>query len=174
MIALVNVDLNWAIGHNGDMQVYLKPDLKRFKEMTMGKAIIYGRKTLLTFPKQKPLVGRYNIILSRSKDEFPDSTAGEKPIVCSSIEEVIRLKNKLIEEKIFSEEEFVVCGGESVYKQLLEYIDKAYVTKMNTAFEADAYFCNLDLLDDWKIVNTSEKMFDQNIEYQYVDYERIK
>lgn len=64
MKAIVAVDRNWGIGYNGDLLFHISADLKRFKELTIGHTLIYGRKTLETFPRKRPLDGRRNIILS--------------------------------------------------------------------------------------------------------------
>ena len=57
MNVIVVVDRNWAIGRGGDQLVYLSADLKRFKALTMGHAVVLGRKTLATFPGGRPLPG---------------------------------------------------------------------------------------------------------------------
>lgn len=65
MNIIAAVDTNWAIGNRGGLLVSIPRDQKMFREMTMGKVIVYGRKTLNTFPQEQPLTGRTNIILSR-------------------------------------------------------------------------------------------------------------
>ena len=64
MNLIVAVDENWAIGKGGDQLVYIKADLKRFRELTTGHGVILGRKTLATFPGGRPLKNRRNLILS--------------------------------------------------------------------------------------------------------------
>ena len=71
MNAIVAVDKNWGIGKDGDQLVYIRADLKRFKELTTGHPVIYGRKTLATFPKGSPLKGRRNLLLSKTADGIP-------------------------------------------------------------------------------------------------------
>ena len=67
--AIVAVDENWAIGNKGELLVSLPEDQKQnFKVKTLGHPVVYGRKTLETFPKKMLLPGRENIILSRNKD----------------------------------------------------------------------------------------------------------
>ena len=65
MKAIVAVDENWAIGNKGQLLFRISADLKRFKELTMGRPVVLGRKTLATFPGGRPLPGRRNLILSR-------------------------------------------------------------------------------------------------------------
>lgn len=67
MKAIVAVDNNYGIGNDGELLEWIPTDLKRFKELTLNKVIIYGRKTLYTFPNKQPLKNRINIILSSMK-----------------------------------------------------------------------------------------------------------
>ncbi|MEI3101807.1 MAG: dihydrofolate reductase [Oscillospiraceae bacterium] len=70
MEAIVAVYSDWGIGSGGTQPVVLKADRARFKELTMGAAVIVGRKTLEDFPGGKPLKGRHNIVVSRQKLEI--------------------------------------------------------------------------------------------------------
>jgi dihydrofolate reductase len=64
MNEIVVVDENWAIGRDGDLLVHLPGDLKYYKEKTIGRHIVLGRKTLESFPGGRPLPGRENIVLT--------------------------------------------------------------------------------------------------------------
>ena len=72
MDLIVAVDQNWAIGKDGEQLLYLSQDLKRFKALTLGHAVILGRRTLSTFPGGRPLKGRRNLILSRNASFAPE------------------------------------------------------------------------------------------------------
>ena len=72
MDLIVAVDQNWAIGKDGEQLLYLSQDLKRFKALTLGHAVILGRRTLSTFPGGRPLKGRRNLILSTTPDFAPE------------------------------------------------------------------------------------------------------
>ena len=63
--AVVAVDRNWAIGKGNALLCHLPGDLKYFKELTIGKKILVGRKTLDSFPGGRPLPGRENIVVTR-------------------------------------------------------------------------------------------------------------
>ncbi len=82
MKAIVCVDNNWAIGNQNNLLFNIKEDMARFKDVTMGKTIVYGRKTLESFPGMKPLPGRKNIVMTRdfnhleSKSLFAAKYAG--------------------------------------------------------------------------------------------------
>ena len=71
MDLIVAVDQNWAIGKDGEQLLYLSQDLKRFKALTLGHAVILGRRTLSTFPGGRPLKGRRNLILSTTPGFAP-------------------------------------------------------------------------------------------------------
>ena len=66
--AIVAVDKDWGIGYQGQLLEYLPPDMKYFKELTMGNIVIMGRKTWDSLPV-KPLVNRHNVIISKSIPE---------------------------------------------------------------------------------------------------------
>lgn len=161
MNLIVAVDGNWAIGNNGDLLCKNPIDMKFFKETTTGKVVIMGRKTLESFPKQKPLPNRTNIVLSRNNEI-------DGCIVVNSIDEL------LIKVKNYDDDDLFVIGGGQIYKELLPYCKKAYVTKMKNIFKADTYFPNLDELDDWEMVDKSEDFKYENIEFNFFIYENKK
>ena len=66
MNCIVAVDANWGIGKNNDLLISIPEDMKYFRKVTAGKTLIYGRKTLESFPGQKPLPKRRNIVITRN------------------------------------------------------------------------------------------------------------
>ncbi len=104
MQLIVAVDQNWAIGREGDQLVYIPADLKRFKTLTTGHAVILGRRTLATFPGGRVLPARRNLVLSRNTDFHPEGA------------EVFLTLESLLEAAPASA--FVIGGG-SVYRALL-------------------------------------------------------
>lgn len=76
MDCIVNVTQNWGIGKDGDLLVSIPTDLRRFRALTTGKTVIYGRKTLLTFPHARPLPNRENWILSATPGLFRAGRSG--------------------------------------------------------------------------------------------------
>ena len=157
MNLIVAVDENWAIGKGGDQLAYIKADLKRFKELTIGHPVILGRKTLATFPGGKPLKGRRNLILSAT----PGYTV-EEAEVFADVDSLLRAT---------SEDAFVI-GGESVYRALLAHCDTAYVTKIHASFPADRWFPDLDAHPDWALVEESEILEEEGLRFQYVTYHK--
>ena len=163
MNVIAAVDENWAIGNRNELLVRIPADHKFFREETTGKVVILGRKTLQTFPGGLPLKNRENLILS-GNENFNVKDAE----VFNSIEELLeRLKD-------YDTEDVYVIGGESVYRQLLPYCDTAHITKIDYAFEADAYFPNLDEMPEWKITQDSEEQTYFDLEYYFYKYEKIK
>ena len=158
MDLVVNVSENWGIGKGGDQLVYISADLKRFRQLTTGKAVILGRKTLATFPGGRPLKNRTNLILSGSVTEI------EGAEIYSDLPSLLaRLKG-------MAPEQISVIGGASVYEALLPYCDKAYITKTYGDYEADTFFPNLDKLENWEIVNIGETQEENGVQFQYIDY----
>ena len=74
----------------------------------------------------------------------------------------------------YPSEDIYVIGGETIYKQLLDDCDVAHITKINYAFEADAYFPNLDEKPEWKITQDSEEQTYFDLEYYFYKYEKVK
>ena len=159
MKAIVAVDKNWGIGKDGDQLCYLSADLKRFKELTMGHPVILGRKTLSTFPGGRPLKGRRNLILSATEGFAPEGA------------EVFRDVESLLSQ--VPEDSFII-GGESVYKALLPYCDRVYVTKISRSFPADTWFPNLDEDPSWRVGREEPPLEDGGLSFRYVTYERVK
>ena len=159
MDLIVVVDRNWGIGRDGEQLVYISADLKRFKAMTMGKTVILGRKTLATFPGGKPLKGRRNLILSRNRS------------FCCEGAEVFHDLDSLLEQ---APEDAFVIGGAQVYQALLPRCRRAYVTRLQAAFEADRYFPDLDEHSGWRVLEESEEQEENGIKFRYVTYEREK
>ncbi len=163
MNLIVAVDKNWAIGKGNKLLVSIPQDMKFFRETTMGKVVVMGRKTLESFPGGQPLKKRVNIVLTKDKNyDVKDA------IVVHSVEEL------LDELKKYNEEDIYVIGGESIYRQLLPYCKLAHVTKIDHTYEADTYFPNLDEMEDWEVTGVSDEQTYFNLEYEFVRYERVK
>jgi dihydrofolate reductase len=76
--------------------------------------------------------------------------------------------------KQYEDEQIYIIGGESIYRQMLPYCDKAIVTKIDEAYEADTYFPNLDEMEEWEIAEESEEQTYFDICYTFVTYKRKK
>lgn len=159
MNLIVAVDQNWAIGRDGDQLVYIPADLKRFQALTMGHAVILGRKTLATFPGGRPLKGRRNLVLSRNPDFAPEGAEvfPDLPALLAAA----------------PEEDSFVIGGESVYRALLDRCDTAYVTRLGAAWPADAWFPNLDEDPRWTVSEEGPLLEHEGVPFRYVTYRRV-
>lgn len=167
MILMLTADENWNIGLKGKMLIDLKEDLKRFKEKTMGNIIIMGRSTLEAVPGEKALPGRINIVMTRNKNFKKDDI-----IAANSLDGLFEILEDINRDG--SRDVFVI-GGESIVQQLLKYCDKAYVTKILKSFKNhDTSIPSLDKDKDWKIYSEGEIIEQDDIEYKYVEYRRIK
>ena len=163
MNLIAAVDRNWAIGNKGQLLVRIPGDHRMFRQETLGKVIVYGRKTLETFPMSQPLDRRVNIVMSTN----PNYKVNNATVV-HSIEELLEVVSAYPSEDVY------VIGGESVYRQLLPYCDTAHITKVDYAYEADAYFPDLDKDPDWEITADSDEQTYFDIAYTFVRYNRIK
>ena len=163
MNLIVCVDANWGIGYKNELLVRIPSDQKFFRETTTGKVVVMGRKTLDSFPGQKPLKNRTNIVITSNKNL--ESKDGE--IYVHSIEECLELL------KQYNNEDIYIIGGSSVYKEFLPYCNKAYITKVDRAFSADSYFPNLDEDDEWKMVKESDEQTYFDNTFFFTEYERI-
>lgn len=161
MILIAAVDKNWAIGKDNNLLVHIPADQRFFRETTTGNVVVMGRRTLESFPNGKPLKNRENIVLSGNKDFSPEGVT------------VVRDLPSLMEKIGNYPKDNVFCiGGASVYKELMPYCDKALITKIDEAYEADVYFPDLDSDPDWEITDTSEEQTYFDLVYHFVTYER--
>lgn len=161
MNMIVTVDKNWAIGNKGGLLVRIPYNHKAFMQETIGKVVVLGRKTLGTFSQGLPLAGRINIVLSANSDyRMKDA-------------DVVHNLEELLEElKKYNNDDVYIIGGESVYNMMLPYCDVVHVTKIDHSYEADAYFPNLDILNEWEITAEGEEQTYFDIAYEFVKYER--
>jgi dihydrofolate reductase len=139
---------NNQLGVGGSLPWHLADDLKNFKKLTMGHAVLMGRKTFESI--KRPLPQRINIIITRNSNFLP--VGGCK--FFSSIEEGIEYAQNSGEEELF------VIGGGEIYRRCLEndLIDKMYLTRVDFDREADVFFPQID--NGWKVLE--EKKFQKN------------
>ena len=161
MNIIVAVDKNWAIGKDNKLLVSIPSDMKFFRETTTGKVVVMGRKTLESFPNGQPLKKRVNIVLTHDKN----FKAGDA-IIVHSMEE---LREEL---KKYPSEDIYVIGGDSIYRQMLDLCDTAYITKIDYAYEADAHLPNLEKDPAWSMTEESEEQTYFDVIYTYQIYKR--
>lgn len=161
MNIIVAVDNNWGIGNKNGLLVQIPRDQKLFREMTTGKVVVMGRKTLESLPQQQPLQNRTNIILTTDK-----SYKVKGAILVHSIEELLE------ELKKYNDDDIYIAGGESIYRQMLPYCKVAHVTKIDYTYQADTYFPNLDAMSEWHVTADSEEQTYFDLEYVFLKYEK--
>ena len=151
---------NNVIGKNNSLIWHLPEDLKRFKKLTTGHTIIMGRRTFESLGRILP--NRHHVIL------------------CNDVELNINDENvevlddiSLLDKYIKSEEENFVIGGATIYKLLMPYCNKMYITEINQDFEGDVSFPEIDM-NVWKVVKTEKGITDEKnpFDYEYVYYEK--
>ena len=160
MNLIVAVDKNWAIGHKGKLLVSIPADQKLFREETMGKVIVMGRKTLESLPSG-PLAGRTNVVLTRNEEYTRKGT-----IVVHNIEETMEYLKQFPTDDVF------IIGGEEIYRQFLPYCDVAHVTWIDYEYLADTHFPNLDKDPQWHVTAESDEQTYFNLCYEFRKYER--
>lgn len=161
MKLIAAIDNNWAIGRDGRLLVRLPQDIKYFRQMTMGHVVVMGRKTLESFPEQKPLPGRTNIVLTTNKNDTKDNII------------TVHSKAELLKQLVqYDTDDVFVIGGESVYRMLLYMCDTAYITHINKCFPADAWFPNLDAGAEWTFTEKSDTCTENDIDFCFKTYQR--
>ena len=155
--AIVHADKEWGIGKNNDMMFSLPADMKFFRTTTMGHTVVMGGNTLRSFPGQKPLKNRTNIVLSRG-------TVRDDCVIVRSYDE---LKTEM---KKRENEDIYVIGGGAIYKELLPYCHGALVTKVEAIGGAEVFFPNLDKHPDVVCVDEGEPMDDNGYTIRFTTY----
>ena len=156
--AIVHADKEWGIGKGNDMMFSLPKDMKFFRETTMGHTVVMGGKTLRSFPNQKPLKNRVNIVLSRGQ-------VRDDCIIVGSYDALkAEMKNR-------ENEDIFVIGGGEIYRELLPYCHGAYVTKVDAVGGAEVFFPNLDEKENFVCVEEGEPIEDNGYIIRFTKYE---
>lgn len=163
MNMIVAVDRHWAIGRDGQLLASIPADQKLFREETLSKVIVMGRKTLESLPAGQPLYGRVNVVLSRDPDYQVKGA-----VVCHSVEEAQKELQKYASDDVF------IIGGQSIYEQFLPYCDTAHVTYIDYEYQADTYFPNLDQMKGWEMDLETEEETYFDICYTFRRYRRTE
>lgn len=161
MKMIVCVSEDFGIGLNNELLFSLPPDMKFFRETTMGKAVIMGRGTLDSFPGGKPLKNRTNIVLTRDKD-----FSREGAEVFHSKEEVLEFV------KQFDSDDVYVIGGGQIYQMFKDNCSEALITKVRKSVPSDTFFFDIDSDKDWYLENESELMEHEGISFSFCTYKR--
>ncbi|MEK9602822.1 MAG: dihydrofolate reductase [Flavobacteriaceae bacterium] len=150
------MDENRVLGKDNQLIWHLPEDLKRFKRLTTGHAIIMGRKTFESLPKALP--NRHNIVVTRNKNYSREGIS-----VCHSLEEAI--------ECAFEDQQPFVIGGGQIYEQALEMASVIELTKIHAQFDGDVFFPEINP-QKWSI-EKEERMRGNDFEYSFITYNKI-
>jgi dihydrofolate reductase len=163
MNIIVAVGNNWGIGFQNDLIYNIPADKKFFRNTTMDKVVVMGRKTFMLLPNSQPLKNRTNVVLSHNESFSADGVT-----VCRSLDELFELVTKYNTEDVF------IIGGAEIYKELLPYCSTAYITKINDNKCADKFFPNIDEMNEWKLTDISEDEEYDGIKFRFCTYVRCK
>ena len=152
--AAVSRDL--GIGYKNELLFHISADLKRFKELTMGKVIVMGHNTFKSLPNQKPLPGRKNIVLSRNPELVIPGV-----FIANTKEQAM--------EMVSGQDTFII-GGEEVYNLFLNDCTRVYLTKVNSSPKADRFFPDLKKKPNWKLETKSKIHHADRHEFYYCEY----
>ncbi|NBC65216.1 MAG: dihydrofolate reductase [Bacteroidetes bacterium] len=151
---IVAHDPNLVIGKDGELPWHFSEDLKFFKKTTMGSPIVMGRGVFEEL-NEKPLPGRENVVLSRSRtyDHVPTFSSIDKALDYLSDHEQV----------------FIIGGGE-IYKQTIDRVDELYITQVKKVYEGDTYFP--EYRD--QVGETLEEVWrEDHEEFSFVKYQRV-
>ena len=162
MKMIVCVSENFGIGNNGDLLFSLSPDMKFFRETTLGKVVVMGRGTLDSFPGGKALKNRTNVVITRDKN-----FAREDVVSFNSKDDVLEYVSQ------FDSDDVYIIGGAQIYELFRDACDEALVTKVYKTVPCDAYFFDIDKDPCWKLVQEGEKLIHEDLEFAFCKYARV-
>lgn len=155
MNIIVAIDKNKGIGKDNNLLAHIAPDLKYFKRKTLNKVIVMGYNTYMSLPK-RPLPDRVNVVLTTKNIEL------DGDMVVNSLDGLI----KKIAELEHQGYEVFVCGGAKIYKQLLPYTNKLYITHIMKEFDSDTFFPDYE--DEFKLTWIYGNKTNLNHKYPHV------
>lgn len=151
---------NNIIGKNNSLIWHLPEDLKRFKELTTGHTIIMGRRTFESLGRVLP--NRKHVILC---NDMQMDVEDERIEILEDI--------SMLDKYINSDEENFIIGGATIYRLLMPYANKMYITEIDQEFEGDVSFPEINK-EEWDIVEVKKGLKDEKnpYDYNYVTYVR--
>lgn len=153
---------NHVIGMDDKIPWRLPADLKRFKQLTMGKPVVMGRKTWESIPEKfRPLPGRDNIVVTRNKEyQTPDGV-----IVANTIKEAMHVASQ-------GHPEVMVIGGAAIYEACMPWATTIHATFVNGKYDGNVFFPPISY--HWETVEVEHHQADEKNEcpYTYVTFRR--
>lgn len=162
MKAILHCDKKWGIGKGNDLMFRLPADMKFFRATTLGKVVVMGSNTLLSFPDGKPLKNRTNIVL------WPD---GDRACAAADGFTLVESLDGLFAElKKYASDDVYVIGGAMMYRTLLPYCSEVLLTKVDADGGAEAFFPDLDALPEWTLAEQSAPADDNGYTITFCTY----
>jgi len=168
MTLIAAVDRAWGIGRGGALLFRIPADMRRFKALTMGHALLMGRKTFESLPKltdgQLALPGRAHGVLSQNPGFAPSGVT------------VLRAKGEALawaQGMRAQDRELFLIGGALIYEALLDECDTAYITKFDVLGGADTFMSNLDSLPQWRLTQAGPWQEDAGLRFRFCTYARV-
>jgi len=140
---------NRVIGRDNQLPWHLPADLRHFKELTLGKPILMGRKTWESLPGVLP--GRRHIVVTRRQDYVADGAE-----TAADLDAAIALAGEV--------EEIMIVGGATLYAEALPIADRLYMTLVDADIEGDTRFPEFDM-DAWRVIDESPAPADEKNRY---------
>ena len=160
IISILSADKKWGIGKKNDLLFVLPIDMKFFRTTTLNHVVAMGENTLLSFPNSKPLKNRTHIVLSGDPTHNYEGVIN----VHSFIDFLHEIKERSLNEDVF------IIGGASIYNQMVPYVDKVLLTKVNEDGGAEVFFHNLDEDSNFECIEESEPVIDNGHEIRFTTY----
>ena len=159
---VVAYDKNRVIGSEGALPWAgeLPADMRHFRALTLGHAVIMGRTTYDSIGS--PLPQRHNVVMSKQKDLKINGCS-----VVHSLDEAYQVAQ--------SDHDVYVIGGEKIYRLALSSVDRLHVTEIDTSVEGDAHFVDIDP-EEWAVISQEEYAADEKnkFNYRFITYDRIR
>ncbi len=162
MKIIVAAAKDWGIGNKGDLLFNVPQDMEFFKNCTLNKVVVMGRKTLLSLPDGKPLKNRTNIVMTRDLNFEKEDCI------------IVNSKEALLEElKKYEVDDVFLIGGGVLYNELYPYCSEAYITKFDAIMEADTYLHNFEEDKDWLLTYSSEIHEHMGLKFIFTRYKNL-
>ena len=156
---VVAVAHNRAIGKDNHLLCHLPEDMRHFREVTLGKPVIMGRKTWESLPDAfRPLPERHNIVVSRNA-----AYKAEGATVVTSLDEAIAQAGNV--------EQVSIIGGADIFRLALPIADLLDMTEINESFNADTFFPEF-LPEDWQETSRKTQQSKSGLTFSFVEYRR--
>ena len=156
---VVAVAHNRAIGKDNHLLCHLPEEMRHFREVTLGRPVIMGRKTWESLPDAfRPLPERHNIVVSRNA-----AYQAEGATVASSLEEAIAQAGNV--------EQINIIGGADIFRLALPMADVLDMTEIDASFDADTFFPEF-LPEDWQETSRKTQQSESGPTFSFVEYRR--